>query len=109
MVTAPIADPYGNDRVGLNLTTKLDRTDFGVDWNNPLPNGEPSLANDVAILAELQSCSREATRASGADPGHLRQPSSRLAQQQPVARRGRGRRPGRPVRALRPPQGGSAV
>ena len=53
-VTAPIADPYGNDRIGLNLITKLDRTDFGVDWNNPLPSGEPSLANDVTILAELQ-------------------------------------------------------
>jgi polyisoprenoid-binding protein YceI len=53
-VTAPIADPYGNDRIGLNLTTSVDRTDFGVDWNNPLPSGEPALANDVTILAELQ-------------------------------------------------------
>ena len=53
-VTAPIADPYGNDRIGLNLTTKIDRTDFGVDWNQPLPSGEPALANDVTILAELQ-------------------------------------------------------
>ena len=53
-VTAPIADPYGNDRIGLNLTTKIDRTDFGVDWNNPLPSGEPALANDVTIVAELQ-------------------------------------------------------
>src|SRR5437773_186531 len=53
-VTAPIADPYGNERIGLNLTTKIDRTEFGVDWNNPLPSGEPSLANDVTILAELQ-------------------------------------------------------
>ena len=53
-VTAPMADPYGNERIGLNLATKIDRTDFGVDWNNPLPSGEPSLANDVTILAELQ-------------------------------------------------------
>src|SRR5436309_13683466 len=53
-VTAPIADPYGNDRIGLNLTTTVDRTDFGVDWNQPLPSGEPALANDVTILAELQ-------------------------------------------------------
>ncbi len=53
-VTAPMADPYGNERLGLNLATKIDRTDFGVDWNNPLPSGEPSLANDVTILAELQ-------------------------------------------------------
>ena len=53
-VSAPIADPYGNDRIGLSLTTKMDRTDFGVDWNNPLPSGEPALANEVSIIAELQ-------------------------------------------------------
>ncbi|MDP9308151.1 MAG: YceI family protein [Actinomycetota bacterium] len=53
-VTAPMTDPYGNERIGLNLTTKIDRTNFGVNWNNPLPNGDPSLANDVTILAELQ-------------------------------------------------------
>jgi polyisoprenoid-binding protein YceI len=53
-VTEPIADPYGNERIGLNLSTKIDRTAFGVNWNNPLPSGEPSLANDVTILAELQ-------------------------------------------------------
>jgi len=53
-VTAPMADPYGNERIGLNLSTNIDRTDFGVDWNNPLPSGEPALANDVTILAELQ-------------------------------------------------------
>jgi polyisoprenoid-binding protein YceI len=53
-VTAPITDPYGNERIGLNLTTKVDRTNFGINWNNPLPSGEPSLANEVTILAELQ-------------------------------------------------------
>jgi polyisoprenoid-binding protein YceI len=53
-VTAPIVDAYGNDRIGLNLTTTVDRTDFGVDWNQPLPSGDPALANDVTILAELQ-------------------------------------------------------
>jgi polyisoprenoid-binding protein YceI len=53
-LTAPIVDPYGNDRIGLNLTTSVDRTDFGVDWNNPLPSGDPALANDVTIVAELQ-------------------------------------------------------
>ena len=53
-VTAPMADPYGNDRIGLNLAAAVDRTDFGVNWNTPLPSGEPALANDVKILAELQ-------------------------------------------------------
>jgi polyisoprenoid-binding protein YceI len=53
-LSAPIADPYGNERLGLELTTKIDRSAFGVSWNNPLPSGEPSLANEVTILAELQ-------------------------------------------------------
>jgi len=53
-VTAPIADAWGNDRIGLNLSATVDRTDFGVSWNNPLPSGDPSLANDVTILADLQ-------------------------------------------------------
>src|SRR2546423_5234632 len=35
-VTAPIVDAYGNDRIGLNLTTSVDRTDFAADWNAPL-------------------------------------------------------------------------
>jgi polyisoprenoid-binding protein YceI len=53
-VTAPIADPYGTERIGLNLSTTIDRTNFGINWNNPLPSGEPSLANDVTVIAELQ-------------------------------------------------------
>ena len=38
---------------GLSLETKVDRTQFGLNWNNPLPNGDPALANDVTITAEL--------------------------------------------------------
>jgi polyisoprenoid-binding protein YceI len=53
-VTAPMADPYGTDRIGLRLRTTVDRTDFGLDWNMPLPSGEPALANDVTIVSELQ-------------------------------------------------------
>jgi polyisoprenoid-binding protein YceI len=51
---APMADPYGMNRIGLTLTATVDRTNFGVSWNNPLPSGEPALANDVSIVAELQ-------------------------------------------------------
>jgi polyisoprenoid-binding protein YceI len=52
--TAPLVDPYGNDRIGLRLTAAVDRTEFGVSWNNPLPSGEPALANDVRIVTDLQ-------------------------------------------------------
>jgi polyisoprenoid-binding protein YceI len=53
-ITEPIADPYGNERFGLKLEGTLDRTQFGVNWNNPLPSGEPALADDVTLVAELQ-------------------------------------------------------
>ncbi len=38
---------------GLELEAAIDRTKFGLNWNNPLPNGEQALANDVTINAEL--------------------------------------------------------
>jgi polyisoprenoid-binding protein YceI len=46
-------DPYGKERFNLQLEAAIDRTLFGIDWNTPLPNGEPALANDVALTAEL--------------------------------------------------------
>ena len=52
-VAAPLTDAYGRERVGLTLATTIDRTAFGVDWNIALPTGEPSLADDVTITAEL--------------------------------------------------------
>ncbi len=53
-ISDPITDAYGNERLGLKLSARVDRTDFGVDWNTPLPTGDPALANDVTIVAELQ-------------------------------------------------------
>ena len=53
-ITDPFEDPFGNQRFGLRLETTVDRTQFGLNWNNPLPSGEPALSNDVQIVAELQ-------------------------------------------------------
>jgi polyisoprenoid-binding protein YceI len=53
-LSPPIADPWGMQRLGLTVTATVDRTEFGLDWNNPLPTGELALANDVTIVAELQ-------------------------------------------------------
>jgi polyisoprenoid-binding protein YceI len=53
-ISDPINDPYGGERFGLKLEAKVDRTKFGLDWNNPLPSGEPALSNDVTLRADLQ-------------------------------------------------------
>jgi polyisoprenoid-binding protein YceI len=54
VISDTIVDPYGGTRYGLRLETTIDRDRFGVSWNNPLPNGEPALANEVVLTAELQ-------------------------------------------------------
>jgi polyisoprenoid-binding protein YceI len=53
-ITDPIHDPYGGERFGLQLETTIDRTAFGIAWNNPLPSGEPALSNEVTLIADLQ-------------------------------------------------------
>lgn len=53
-ITDPINDPFGGERFGLQLEAKLDRTKFGISWNNPLPSGEAALSNQVTLIAELQ-------------------------------------------------------
>ncbi len=50
----PITDPFGNERFGLKLEGVLDRTQFGIKWNNPLPSGDAALADEVSLNAELQ-------------------------------------------------------
>jgi polyisoprenoid-binding protein YceI len=52
-ISDPIPDPQGNHRIGLALQGTVDRTAFGLDWNLPLPSGEPALANDVDLFADL--------------------------------------------------------
>jgi polyisoprenoid-binding protein YceI len=52
-IADPAEDAHGNVRFGLKLETTVDRTKFGLDWNMQLPNGEPALANDVTLTAEL--------------------------------------------------------
>jgi polyisoprenoid-binding protein YceI len=60
VVAGPMADPFGGERVGLKLEAKVDRNEFGVSWNNPLPSGEPALSNEVTLIADLQLSRQEA-------------------------------------------------
>jgi polyisoprenoid-binding protein YceI len=51
--TAPATDAFGNERFAVKLATTVDRTDFDLNWNMPLPTGQPALANDVRIVGDL--------------------------------------------------------
>ena len=52
-IVGPAIDHFGKTRVGLKLETTVDRTQFDIKWNMPLPNGEPALAHDVTLKADL--------------------------------------------------------
>jgi polyisoprenoid-binding protein YceI len=53
-----ITDPHetlgGAVKIGVTLETVIDRTQFGLDWNAPLPKGGFALANDVKLTVELE-------------------------------------------------------
>jgi polyisoprenoid-binding protein YceI len=49
----PAPSPSGSERVPLHLETVVDRREFGIDWQMELPNGEPALAYDVKLAADL--------------------------------------------------------
>jgi polyisoprenoid-binding protein YceI len=44
-------DPYGSERIGIELAGVVDRTEFGLVWNAPLPGGGFLLPNEVALRA----------------------------------------------------------
>jgi polyisoprenoid-binding protein YceI len=47
-------DAFGNDRVAFQVSTTVDRREFGINWQNQLPNGNDALAWDVTISVDLQ-------------------------------------------------------
>lgn len=51
--SGPITDGYGNERIGFDLETVVNRHDFGISWNMELPDGSPALADDVTVTAHL--------------------------------------------------------
>jgi polyisoprenoid-binding protein YceI len=52
--TAPGKDPWGNTRIGLSATTKINRKDFGLTWNAALETGGILVGDDVTITLDVQ-------------------------------------------------------
>jgi polyisoprenoid-binding protein YceI len=52
-ITGPAVDPWGNDRVGIDLEGTVNRHDFGIDFNMDLPGGGKLLEDTVTLVASL--------------------------------------------------------
>lgn len=52
--TPPAKDPWGNTRVDVTAKTRVNRTDFGLNFNAALETGGVLVGEDVAITLELE-------------------------------------------------------
>lgn len=52
--TPPTKDPWGNTRVGVSASTKINRKDFGLTWNATLETGGILVGDDVTITLEIE-------------------------------------------------------
>ena len=48
------ADMAGGERIGLALEATVDRREFDLNWNAPLPKGGFALGNDVTLVVALE-------------------------------------------------------
>lgn len=48
-------DPWGNQRAGFSLETKLNRKDYGVNWNQALDNGGVLVGDEVTVSINVEA------------------------------------------------------
>jgi polyisoprenoid-binding protein YceI len=53
-VVGPHVDIAGNDKLGVELEAVIDRREYGLEWNAPLPKGGFALDNDVKLQVSLE-------------------------------------------------------
>ncbi len=51
---------YGGTKLGIDLTTIVDRTEFGLNWNAPLAGGNRMLEDEVTLSVHLELVPAEA-------------------------------------------------
>jgi polyisoprenoid-binding protein YceI len=48
-------DPWGNQRVGVEVEGTVDRRDFELKWNQTLPNGNLLVSNNVKLVVSVSA------------------------------------------------------
>lgn len=47
-------DPYGNEKAGFSISGKINRKDWGLNWNAALETGGVMVSDEVRLNAEVQ-------------------------------------------------------
>jgi polyisoprenoid-binding protein YceI len=61
-----IKDPWGGTRRGASATTKLNRKDFGLTWNQALETGGVAVSDEVNVTLDLSLIKKDAAPAAAA-------------------------------------------
>jgi polyisoprenoid-binding protein YceI len=62
-MAGPVKDPRGNERFGFEVTTTLNRKDYGISWNKALDAGGVVVSDEVQVAINM-----EAAKAKPAEP-----------------------------------------
>ncbi len=55
----PVDTPFNNTRMGFLATTRINREDFGVSWNAPMPSGGYVVGKDVDVTIDVEAIRSE--------------------------------------------------
>jgi polyisoprenoid-binding protein YceI len=53
-ISGPAPGPADSERLGLDLEAKVDRHDYGLDWQMDLPGGGKALGDEVTLTVHLE-------------------------------------------------------
>jgi polyisoprenoid-binding protein YceI len=53
-INGPAAGPDGNERIGIDLEAKVDRHEYGIDWQMDLPDGGKTLGDEITLTVHLE-------------------------------------------------------
>ena len=53
-ISGPAAGPADSERIGIDLEAKVDRHDYGLDWQMDLPDGGKALGDEVTLTVHLE-------------------------------------------------------
>lgn len=53
-VSGPVTDPWGGERIGLNLHGTLSRSEFGLTWNPTLEKGGFVVGDEVKLAIDVE-------------------------------------------------------
>jgi polyisoprenoid-binding protein YceI len=65
-VTLPVAflgagkDPWGNEKMGFETSTTLDRKEYGIVWNKALDQGGALLGDEVKVQVSVEANKQKA-------------------------------------------------